>query len=337
VTRARDYAALPTEAAHPDAARLDEMTALQIVRLMAREERRSVAAVAAAAAEIAAVAEAAARALAGGGRLIYLGAGTSGRLAALDAAECGPTFGAAPGQVVAVVAGGARALRRAVEGAEDDAAEGARRVRALRVGRRDLVVGVAASGVTPFVRAALEAAAAYGAATALITAAPEAARAAGARPDRLVGLEVGPEVLAGSTRLKAGTATKLALNAISTAAMVRLGKCYGPRMVDVVAGSAKLRARAIRMVSELTGAPPSEAARLLARAGGRVKTAVVMRRLGLDRRAAEARLAAAAGRLREVVGPDRGAGGARRHRSPTAPLIAAHRRAPTGPRSAMKR
>jgi N-acetylmuramic acid 6-phosphate etherase len=204
-----------------------------------------------------------------------------------------------PARLFAIVAGGARALRRAVEGAEDDAAAARRAITRRRVGARDVVVGIAASGVTRFVGAALAAAAARGARTALITAAPAAARVA---TDHLVGLPVGPEVLAGSTRLKAGTATKLTLNAISTAAMVRLGKCHGPRMVDLVATSAKLRARARRILAELAGVEGAAADRLLARAGGRVKTAVVMARTGLPRRAAERRLAAAGGRLRAVLG-----------------------------------
>jgi len=277
------------------------MAPAAVVRLLFREERRSVRAVEAAADAVAAVAVAAAQALATGGRLVYLGAGTSGRLGALDAAECGPTFGARPGQVVAVVAGGARALRRAVEGAEDDARAAGRALARIRVGPRDLVVGIAASGITPFVVGGLHTARHAAATTALVTCAPGAARAAGVHADLLVGLAVGPEVLAGSTRLKAGTATKLVLNAISTAAMVSIGKCYGPRMIDVVPSSAKLRARARRLIAELTGRP-TRAGRLLARAGGRVKTAVVMGRLGVDRAEAERRLRAAGGRLRALIG-----------------------------------
>lgn len=295
------YRDLPTEASHPASDHLDEKSPLEIVELLAREERRSVAAVARAAPAIAAVADAAAAALAAGGRLIYVGAGTSGRLATLDAAECGPTFNAAPGQVVAVIAGGPPALRRSVEGAEDRTDAARREMARLRAGDGDVVVGIAASGVTPFVRAALESAARRGARTALITAAPDAARAAGARPDLWIELATGPEVLAGSTRLKAGTATKLVLNAISTAAMIRLGKCYGPLMVDVVATNAKLRDRALRMVIHLTGITPRQAARLLTRAGNRVKVAVVMQRLGLSRRDAEKKLAEANGHLRRVL------------------------------------
>ena len=289
------YAQLPTEAVLPAARDLDAMSAAAVVRLLAREERRSVRAVAAAAKPIAEVAQAAADKLAAGGRLVYLGAGTSGRLGALDAAECGPTFGARPGQVVAVVAGGAAALRRSVEGAEDDGLAAARALARLRVGRRDLVVGIAASGVTPFVAAGLAAARGAGATTALVSCAPSDIAV-----DHRVVLDTGAEVLAGSTRLKAGTATKLTLNAISTAAMVRLGKCYGARMVDLRPTSAKLRARARRLVAELTGLPPEL---LLRQAQDQVKTAVVMGRLDVDRDEAERRLAAAGGRLRDVIGP----------------------------------
>lgn len=291
------YARLPTEAVLAAAAQLDAMPADRIVRLMVREERRSIAAVGAQSLVIARIAEAAAQAFAAGGRLIYVGAGTSGRLGALDAAECRPTFGARPGQVVAIVAGGAAALRRSVEGAEDRGEEAQRQLARLGVGCHDVVVGIAASGVTPFVLAALEAARTAGAVTAFVTCGPSAVRV-----DHLVHLPVGAEVLSGSTRLKAGTATKLTLNAISTAAFVRSGACYGPRMVDVVPTNAKLRARALRLVAELTGRRPAAAGRLLSAAGGRVKVAAVMGVLGLKRTEAEQRLAAAGGRLRAVIG-----------------------------------
>lgn len=298
----RTYAALPTERLLRAARDLDTLSPERVVRLMAREERKSVAAVARAAPAIARAAERAAAALLAGGRLVYVGAGTSGRLAALDAAECPPTFGIAPSQVVAVVAGGPRALRRAVEGAEDDEEQARQALVRLRVGPRDLVVAVAASGVTPFARAALAHARRVGAATVLVTSAPQAAARAGARADVTIGLDVGPEVLAGSTRLKAGTATKMALNALSTAAMIRAGKCYGPYMVDLVATSAKLRARARRILARLGGVPFGRADALLAEAGGRVKTALVMARLAVSRREAERRLADAEGRLRAVLG-----------------------------------
>jgi N-acetylmuramic acid 6-phosphate etherase len=198
------------------------------------------------------------------------------------------------------MAGGARALRRAVEGAEDRAADARAQVARLRVSRRDVVIAIAASGVTPFARAALAAARGRGAATVLVTSGD--ARVAA---DVVIRLRVGPEVLAGSTRLKAGTATKMTLNAVTTTAMVLLGKCYGPRMVDLVAGSAKLRARARRILADLTGRRGAQADALLRAAGGRVKVAIVMARLSLPRRQAERRLRAAGGRLRDLLGPPR--------------------------------
>jgi N-acetylmuramic acid 6-phosphate etherase len=300
-----DYAALPTERMLAASARLDEMSAEAIVALMAREERNSVRAVARATRDIAAAAEAVAAALVRGGRLVYVGAGTSGRLGALDAAECPPTFGTRPSQVIAVVAGGRRALRRAVEGAEDDRAAGAAALARLRVAERDVIVGIAASGVTPFVAGALAAARDAGAKTVLVTCAPAAAARAAARAEVVIGLEVGPEVLAGSTRLKAGTATKLTLNAISTTAMIRAGKCYGARMVDLRATNEKLRARSRRIVMDLLEWDGEDAERLLKAAGGSVKVAVVMGWLGVNRKEAEARLRDANGRLRPVIGPRR--------------------------------
>ncbi len=297
------YASLPTEAVAAGADDLDTLSARAIVERLVEREQRSVAAVAAAAAAIARVADAVARGFAAGGRLVYVGAGTSGRLGVLDASECPPTFGTPPAQVVGVIAGGPRALTRAVEGAEDREDDARAALAALKVGRADVVVAIAASGVTPFARAALVAARAAGARTALVTCAPAAARAAGVRADVVVGLDVGPEVLAGSTRLGAGTATKIALNAITTAAMVRSGRCYGARMVDLRASSAKLRARARRLLGELTGLSAADADAALGRAGGSVKLAAVMVRRGLSRAAAERRLAAVGGRLRRVIGP----------------------------------
>jgi N-acetylmuramic acid 6-phosphate etherase len=296
------FARLPTEASLPLSRDLDALSPEEVVSLLLSEEARSARAALKAARAIARAATHAYRALRQGGRLIYVGAGTSGRLAALDAAECPPTFGTRPGQVVAIVAGGSRALRRAVEGAEDRGDEARRALLALRVSQKDVVVAIAASGVTPFAWAALDLARERGVTTVLVTCSPRAVR--GKIPvDVLIPLDVGPEVLAGSTRLKAGTATKLALNAISTAAMVALGKCYGSRMVDLRATSAKLRSRARRIVGELGKVAPREADRLLARARGNAKVAIVMARLGLSPRAAAARLTAAGGQLRRVIGP----------------------------------
>lgn len=291
------YARLATERASPRALALDRLPVRAVVRALISAERRSVSATARAASGIAAAAELAARALSGGGRLLLVGAGTSGRLGVLESAECPPTFGTRPTMVQAVMAGGRGAVFRSREGAEDDAEAGRRELR-RRARPGDLVVGIAASGVTPFVRGALAEARRRGARTVLLTCNPDAPRGAA---HLVVALPVGPEVLAGSTRLKAGTATKLALNALTTAAFVRLGKVHGDRMVDVQPGSAKLRARARRLVAELGGVDARRAGRLLLAASGRVKVAIAMARLGLAPAAARRRLARAGGRLRDVL------------------------------------
>jgi N-acetylmuramic acid 6-phosphate etherase len=291
------YARLPTERPDPASRRLDRLGPLEIARLMNRADRAAVRAVGRAARPLARAVDLVAGALGRGGRLVFVGAGTSGRLGVLEAAECPPTFGTPPGLVRAVMAGGRASVFRAAEGAEDDARAGARELR-RHARRGDVVVGVAASGVTPFVRAALAEGRRRGAATVLVTCNPTVPRAA-ARV--VVALAVGPEVLAGSTRLKAGTATKLALNTLTTAAFVRLGKVYGNRMVDLQPRSAKLRARALRLVGELGGVSEREAARLLAAADGRAKLAIVMARLGVGPGQAARRLAAARGFLRRAL------------------------------------
>jgi N-acetylmuramic acid 6-phosphate etherase len=291
------YDRLPTERADRGAPHLDRLSARQVVRLVIAAERRTIAAAARAVPGIAAVADMAALALAAGGRLILMGAGTSGRLAVLESAECPPTFGSEPALVQAVMAGGRRAVFRAREGAEDDAGAARREMR-RRARPGDVVVGIAASGVTPFVRSGLAEARRRGARTVLLTCNPAVPRGAA---HLVVALAVGPEVLAGSTRLKAGTATKLALNALTTAMFAGLGKVHGNRMVDLEPRSAKLRARARRMVADLGGVDGRRAARLLAEAGGRAKVAIAMARLGLPRGQAERRLASAGGRLRAAL------------------------------------
>lgn len=281
----------------------------EIVSLLHREDRAAVEAVRRVLPSVTRVAEAARDALAAGGRIVYVGAGTSGRLGALDAAECPPTFGTDPAQVVALIAGGPKALIHAVEGAEDDAAAGAREIRALRIGSRDLVIGISASATTPYVVGALKAARARGAKTALITAA--ARRGQAKTVDFLVAPKTGAELVAGSTRLKAGTATKLVLNAISTAAMVALGKVYRGRMVDLQVTNAKLRARAERMVAELTGLSLRRARRLLKAAGDSPKLALAMHFTGASapvaRRAVERHGLRGLERLRHGRGTTMGA------------------------------
>jgi N-acetylmuramic acid 6-phosphate etherase len=252
-----------TEQLHPDGPGLTRLpTARLLVRLHAGD-REAVRAVSRALPSLAGLVEDAALALAAGGRLLYAGAGTSGRLGALDAAECPPTFGVDPSRVVALVAGGPAALSRAVEGAEDDRAAARQAVRRARVGPADLLVAVSASGRTPFARAALAAARSRGARTALLTSDP-AARAAGSR---LVVLDTGPERVAGSTRMKAGTAAKMALGLLSTAAFVKLGAVQGGRMAALRGTNEKLRARAVRNVAALLGLSPAAARRRLAEAG----------------------------------------------------------------------
>jgi len=297
------YARLATERPNRASRALDRLPPLAIAALMNREDRRAVAAVGRVRRQIAAAVELIVAALRRGGRLVFVGAGTSGRLGVLEAAECPPTFGTPPRLVQAIMAGGRGAVFRAREGAEDDARAAARAVR-RRVRAGDVVVGVSASGVTPFVRGALAAARRRGARTVLVACAP-AAPARGSRARLVIAPAPGPEVLAGSTRLKAGTATKLVLNTLTTASMARLGRVWGNRMVDVVPRSAKLRARAQALVAELGGVPRARARRLLAASGGRVRLAVVMARTGLGRAAAARALARAGGSLRAVLAPAR--------------------------------
>ena len=298
--RSPDYARLLTERANPHLRALDRLPTERVVATITREDRRAAASVARVHRSLARAVAMVAAALGAGGRLVYAGAGTSGRLGVLDAAECPPTFGVSPGTVVGVIAGGRRALWRAVEGAEDRGADARRALGRLRVGPRDVVCGICASGVTPFALAALEEARRRGAGTILVTCAPSARLRALA--DVLVAPRPGPEVLAGSTRMKAGLATKMVLHTLTTAAMVRLGKVYGNLMVDLRPTSRKLRARARRIVAQLTGLPPARAAALVHRTGGRPAVALLMHRLNLDPPAARRRLAAHGGNLRAALG-----------------------------------
>jgi N-acetylmuramic acid 6-phosphate etherase len=275
-----DLDAPATEQRNPRTADLDAMSTDALLSAMNDEDRTVADAVRAQLPRIAAVVDATAARLRAGGRLVYCGAGTSGRLGVLDAAECGPTFAAAPGQVTAVIAGGAPALQRAVEGAEDDAAQGAADLQQLGLCSRDAVVGLTASGRTPYVLGALRHARAAGAFTAAVACSPGGPVAAAA--DVAIEIATGPEVLTGSTRLKAGTAQKLVLNMLSTAVFVRLHKVHGNLMVDLQASNDKLRARSRRIVAQATGSAPAAATAALERCGGEVKTAIVVLAAGVS-------------------------------------------------------
>lgn len=293
---------LSTERTNPKSARLDRLGIERVVALMQSEDRRVLDALRKARPEIVRAAEAFRDVWAAGRNCYLFGAGTSGRLAVLESAELPPTFGTDPKRIRAVIAGGPGAVFQAKEGAEDRFDEG--RAGAARVRKGDLVIGVSASSVTPFVRGALDAAEKRGARTVLITASRsvDTASVAGI----VVRLDVGPEVVAGSTRLKAGTATKLALNQITTSTFVSAGKVFGPWMVDLRAGSAKLRDRALRIVAAATGSSPEGARRLLARSKGEVRTAIVMGRARVTSAVARKRLDAARGNLRTALGKANG-------------------------------
>ncbi len=291
------WAALATEGRNPRSRRLDALPTERVVALLLDEDRRALGAALRVHRAVARAASLAAKALRGGGRVVMVGAGTSGRLAVLEAAECPPTFGTRPASVRAVMAGGPRSVFRAREGAEDRRGAG-RRV-GLRLRPRDLLVGISASSVTPYVRGALAGARRRGATTVLVTCAPGPGLRALA--DAVIAVPTGPEVLTGSTRLKAGTATKAVLNAITTAAMVRLGKVYENLMVDVRPTSAKLRDRSRRIVAEAAQVPERRAARALAASRYEVKTAILVARLRLTPAAARRRLRAAGGHVRRAL------------------------------------
>ncbi len=294
-----DVDLLATEQVRRDLDDLDQRPPGAVVAELLAAEASVPGAVAAAADRLAEAVTLATAALDAGGRIVYVGAGTPGRLAALDAAECPPTFGTSPDQVVAVLAGGGAASARAVEGAEDDADAGARDVGALGLASHDLVVGISASGRTPYVLAALATASAAGCRTVAIVNNPGSPAAAAA--DVPVELLTGPEVLSGSTRLKSGTAQKVALNVLSTGAMVGHGKTYGAWMVDVTASNEKLRRRARRILREATGVGDEDAADVLERSGWRAKTALVAILAGVEVDRAEQLLEAAGGRTRAAL------------------------------------
>ncbi|HET7514381.1 MAG TPA: N-acetylmuramic acid 6-phosphate etherase [Gaiella sp.] len=290
---------LATEGRDPAGADLDLRSTAELVRLMGEADATVPHAVASAGEALSTAIDEIAARLAGGGRLVYVGAGTSGRLAHVDAVECRSTFGIDPERVVALVAGGADGAATAQEHAEDDAAAGAADVRRLAVGEGDAVVGISASGRTPYTLGALDAARSAGALTVGVVCVDGSP--IGALADHEVAVVVGAEVLAGSTRLKAGTAQKLVLNTISTVSMIRLGKTYGNLMVDVVATNEKLRHRVRRIVQLATGASAADVAAALEDGDGDAKVAIVMLLAGLDAAAARERLASAGGVVRKAL------------------------------------
>jgi N-acetylmuramic acid 6-phosphate etherase len=295
-----DRSQISTEGTNPASVGLDEMPIADAVRLMNAADAEAVRAVESQAGPIAAAVGMVAAALRSGGRLIYIGAGTSGRLGVLDASECPPTFCSDPNQVVGIIAGGAAALTRSIEGVEDDRAAGAEAIAGLHVDGRDVVVGIAAGGTTPFVHAALAEAAERGAKTIFVACVERSQIAATA--DLFICLPTGPEILTGSTRLKAGTATKLVLNTLSTLALVQLGKVYGHYMVDVDAlKNAKLVDRGIRIISAVGKVDRGKAAELLEAAGGKVKTAIVMALRGCEVAEAKQLLDGGGGSLRRAL------------------------------------
>ncbi len=290
---------LTTEQRNPASERIDSLSALEIVRLMNAEDATVAEAVAREAEPISRAIEVVAERLRGGGRLIYLGAGTSGRLGAIDAAECPPTFNTPPEMVLGLIAGGQPAMTRAVEGAEDIPESAVKDLQAAGLCRADVVLGIATSGRTPYVLAGLGFAQSVGAVAIGLSCNRDAALAS--RCDLLIAPVVGPEVITGSTRLKAGTATKMVLNMVTTGAMVLLGKTYGNLMVDLRATNTKLVERSRRIVSQITGASESEARELLSRCNGEVKTAIVMQRCSIGADAARARIQTAHGHLRKAL------------------------------------
>ena len=290
-----------TEQRNPRTQRIDVESTLEIVDLMNAEDATVAPAVRAVRGDLARAIDLVVDSFRRGGRLIYVGAGTSGRLGVLDASECPPTFGTPPEMVVGVIAGGYQALVKSSEGAEDDVNAGMAAVDQARVAPVDFVLGIAASGTTPFVRAALARAQTIGATTGLLSCS-DPPRVLADTCDVLILPKVGPEALTGSTRLKAGTATKLVLNTLSTGAMIRLGRAYGNLMVDLAAVSEKLRDRGERIVMECCAVDRGAARRAIEAAGGSVKLAIVMAKSGVGKAEAEGLLAEAGGFVRRAVG-----------------------------------
>lgn len=290
---------LLTEQVNPDSANLDQLSSLEIVGVFNREDAKTIHAIAQARQELATAIDKTAEQLRQGGRLFYIGAGTSGRLGVLDAAECPPTFCTPPEMVQGIIAGGTEALVRSSEGLEDRAEDGASAIADRQIGALDVVVGIAAGGTTPYVHGALAEGRKRGATTIFIACVPQEQVKLDVDVD--IRLLVGPEVLAGSTRLKAGTVTKLALNILSTGTMVRLGKVYGNRMVDVAVTNLKLHDRALRILSDLTDLSREQASELLEKSGRSVKLALMMHWTGLEKEACDRLLVEHQGNLRQAV------------------------------------
>lgn len=290
-----------TEGRNAASVSIDSLTPLQIVELMNAEDKQVAAAVAANSSQIASAIEAVTARLRQGGRLIYTGAGTSGRLGVLDASECPPTFSVPRGLIIGLIAGGPQALTTAVEGAEDNREAGRTDLAALQITSRDAVMGIAASGRTPYVLGALQLARSTGCLTLGLACTPNSHLEAAV--DIMIAPATGPEILTGSTRLKAGTATKMVLNMLTTGVMIRLGKTYGNLMVDLHASNEKLRDRALRIVAEITGLPQNDAAEVLRNCSGEVKTAIVAARRGLSPEDARIVLRTAEGQLRKALQP----------------------------------
>jgi N-acetylmuramic acid 6-phosphate etherase len=296
------WQSLPTEQINPATLAIDKLSASDIVEGMLNEDRKMLAAVQREKDRIAVGVEIITQALRKNGRVIFIGAGTSGRLGVLEAAEMPPTFGTSPELVQAIMAGGKGAVLRAREGVEDNYEEGARSINRLRPGKKDVIIGVSASGMTQFVRGALTRARRVGSKIIFVTCDPSTELQTFV--DLTIAPAVGPEVIAGSTRLKAGTATKLVLNMLTTAAMIRTGKTYGNLMVDVQMGSEKLRDRARRIITIVTGLDYEDADRLLRRAHWDVKAAIVMQKGGLTYNQSLTRLRRAHDFIRDAIGED---------------------------------
>lgn len=291
---------LTTETRNTKSMDLDSLTALEIVELMNAEDALLAEAIGTEKQSIAQAIEAIVASFRAGARLFYIGAGTSGRLGVLDASECPPTFNTPAEMVVGIIAGGDGALRRAIEGAEDSLTQAAEDLAKHNFSSTDTLVGIASSGGTPYVLGGLDYARQCGAVAIGLTC--NANSTLHSHADIVIAPVVGPEVLSGSTRLKAGTATKMVLNMLTTGAMVRIGKTYGNLMVDLRASNTKLRRRSIRIVGEVTGLAAEDAQQLLARCDGEVKTAIVSHLCSVDSVAARERLSRADGRLREALG-----------------------------------